>query len=462
MYAWVTNHGKSGGAGRALMHRSFHVNGLPRLIVLCRLFGHRPVVEGYGPTPPGTHAARWVACNRCGVRPYPQGDLDPSEWSVGQRYDGPFVAPSTALDPATIKRAGELVRTGERAPGPWPKTPTGDVSAEVVVGRTFGVFAISLKIGSGGSDNKVAVHLRVWPFGALYLSFGEFGAWWQRRLNPTGYESREIELSVGEWAIRWELWAQRNSGSRTDPWWMHGRISLDLVQLALGPKRYSYEDVDEPREVKVRMPHGDDHAVILQLQRQTLGRPRGRKKQSWTVDWGSAKGIPVRGADHGVCGSAVPMSEQAAEEGNWPAVAAARIAERLTEDRRRYGYAPTLPRWDPLVPPVEITEGLDGVIKFGMERWVGRAEWAAPEAQEALRSRWLDELLRAAVAEGVIPMGSPHLKVAYLHVRNDFVADPDGGPHLEQATGGGAWDAACVRVWVQAQRREVAAQGREA
>lgn len=338
MYAWVTNHGKSGGADRALMHRSFNVHGLPRLIVLCRIFGHKPVVNGYGPTPPGTHAARWVSCNRCGVRPDPQGSLDHNVWNVGQRYDGPFVEPSEKLDRATLERAVELIKAGERAPGPWPKKPTGDVSAELVVGQTIGVFAIGLKVGNGGSDNKVAAHLQVWPFGALYLSFGEFGAWWQRRLNPTGYESREIELSVGDRAIRWELWAQRNAWSRTDPWWMHGRISLDLVQLALGPKRYSYEDVDEPRETTVRMPHGDDHLVTLQLQRQTFGRPRGRKKRTWIVAWGTDRGIPTRGADHGVFGSSVEVPDQAADEGNWGEVAAARIALRLTEERRRYGW----------------------------------------------------------------------------------------------------------------------------
>ncbi|GIH26055.1 hypothetical protein Aph01nite_43650 [Acrocarpospora phusangensis] len=340
MYAWVTNHGKHGGAAKAWMHRSFYLHGLPRSVLWCRIFGHRPVVDGYGPVRPGLHAARWVCCDRCGVRPDPQGNLDESVWSLGQRYDGPFVEPSGQLDRATVERVAELICTGERKPGPWPKKPTGDVSAELVVGRTFRAFSVELKIGNAGSENKVAAHLQIWPFGALYLSFGSFGTWLQRRLNPVGYDSRGIELSAGEWRISWKLWAKRNEWSRDDPKWMQGSISLDLIEHIYGPKRYNYENVGEPQQITVRMPHGDDHEATVQLQRQTLGRRRGRKRYAWVVDWTAEGGIPTRpGEDRGgVWSSAVEVPDAAVEDGGWPMVAAACIASALTADRVRRGY----------------------------------------------------------------------------------------------------------------------------
>jgi len=72
-----------------LLNRGYFLTGLPRLILLCRLLGHRPVVDGttgYRDRP----GHRWVCCDRCGVRPDPQGQLDPDRWNIGDRYTGPF------------------------------------------------------------------------------------------------------------------------------------------------------------------------------------------------------------------------------------------------------------------------------------------------------------------------------------------------------------------------------------
>ncbi|MET7329651.1 hypothetical protein [Nonomuraea sp. NPDC005650] len=92
--------------------------------------------------------------------------------------------------------------------------------------------------------------------------------------------SRVLNLSIGEWEIRWQCRAGEGEWSRDDPWWMHGRISLDLLRVLFGPRRYSYETVDGPVLGWVEMPEGDTHQVQQTLQRQRLGRPR-LKRAKW-------------------------------------------------------------------------------------------------------------------------------------------------------------------------------------
>ncbi len=73
-----------------LLDRGHFIHDLPRLIPVCRLFGHRPVVDGtqgIGTSKP----SRWVCCDRCGIRADPQGDLNPAEYGIGDRYSGPRI-----------------------------------------------------------------------------------------------------------------------------------------------------------------------------------------------------------------------------------------------------------------------------------------------------------------------------------------------------------------------------------
>jgi hypothetical protein len=145
----------------------------------------------------------------------------------------------------------------------------------------------------------------------------------------------------GEWAIRWQLWAREHEWSRDDPWWMHGSISLDLVEKLFGPKRYSYETVDGPVLGWVAMPEGDTHQVQLTLQRQRLGRPRlKRAKWSWVVKWDAPNGgIPTKPHNSNrVTGSAVTVPDEAVDTRSWDVLACALIARKLGEDRARYGY----------------------------------------------------------------------------------------------------------------------------
>jgi len=325
------------------VHRGFWLHDVPRLMLWCRIFGHRPVVDGVGPAGPGLRASRWVVCDRCGVRPDPQGSLGPDGWQVGQRYDGPY-AGAEMNDPlmrALLGPGNTVIKGGMHLPGRWPAKPTGTLGGELVLGKTFGVFAAEVEVGCAGSEHTLAGHVRVWPFGALYLNSERHGAWLQRRFNSTGYDDRVINLSVDGWAIRWQIWAKADFWSRSDPWWMHGRVSLDLVEKVFGRKRFSYEDVGEPRTSMVELADDETHEVTLQLQRQRLGRPRleRRARYAWIVEWTavSKDGIPT-GAGRGTYSASVEVSEAAVSGGTWDIRACEAVAERIAQDRARYGY----------------------------------------------------------------------------------------------------------------------------
>ncbi|WP_424533656.1 hypothetical protein ACOZ38_25305 [Sphaerisporangium viridialbum] len=346
----TTDHDKQDGHRKGvLMHRGFWVHEVPRLILWCRIRGHRPVVDGFGvPGEHNGHVARWVCCDRCGVRPDPQGSLDPNEYQVGQPYDGPYVPVTRIIAADMIVEMLGLKGRPEHAddagkPGPWPGKPTGTLGAEVVVGRTFGVFSAEVTVGSAGSEHVLSGHLRMWPFGAFYWHTEGFGAWLQRRLIPTGYDSREIQVSIGDWAVRWSLWAREGHWSRSDPRWMSGRVSLDLVEKLLGPKRYSYEEVGDPRMGLVAMPEGDSHWVRLKLKRVRLGRPRRRRAEmSWSVEWDSREGIPYRRSWKGdaTISASVEVSGDAVEQDRWVEDACAAIAAAMSKQRTRYGWRP--------------------------------------------------------------------------------------------------------------------------
>ncbi|GAA1281420.1 hypothetical protein [Saccharothrix xinjiangensis] len=324
-----------------LFNRSFWLNRVPRLMLLCRLLGHVPVVNG--------HSSRWVCCDRCGVRPNPQGSLDPARWSIGQPYNNEFTAePPEWLTQPTRSRLGEPgpVFPEHYPPGPWPERPTGTVGGQLVLGKTFGVFSVQVTIGSAGSEHTLAGHVSINPLGALYLHTEGFGTWVQRRLIPTGYDDRVIGLSVHDGRVRWSLWEREGHWSSEQPKWWEGSFRCDPRDLLLGPLKWERENIGGPVPVVVRMPYSDEdtYKVELQLQQAQRRRKRGRPGEpEWWVDWRSKKGIPVRRHDwkgNEVLGSTVRVTRQDVTSGLWPMVAAAKIAEHMMESRVHHGYTP--------------------------------------------------------------------------------------------------------------------------
>lgn len=370
-HRFAVNYGKRDGRPRGqLVNVGFFLHQVPRLMPWCRLFGHKPVVDGTGEyhtaVPSGERYGnpyRWVVCDRCGVRGDPQGHLDPAVYAIGDRYLGPFV-PGRPVKGFTAKLAERDTERGFTAPGPIPRnggTPDngdgarGALGGQLIVGRTgIGGWSWELKVGNAGSEHTLAASMYLGPFGCLHLHTERHGTWLQRRLNPVGYESRLIGQQFRDGRLAWLLWSRRDSGSRygrdREPWWRNGEISFRILDGLFGPVRYSYEDVGEPVGRLVRMPEGDDYLVTLQLQRQTRGRRRGPfpRTRTWTVNWNAAgKGIPTKGPDRGrIYGSGVEVSDAAVKAGTWPSEAVCGIATRMVRDRTRYG-------WEPL-GPVEV------------------------------------------------------------------------------------------------------------
>lgn len=322
LHAFSTDYLKQDGPKPGmLVHRAFHAMYVPRLVLVCRALGHRPVVDGTADYANGLgyerRGHRWVCCDRCGLRTRPQGSLDPERWDIGDAYDG------------------EL-------PGPWPPA-TGGLGAEVIVGRNIPGASISLSVGSAGDENTLAAHVRLSPIGAFYVHTESFGTWIQRRLNPTGYDTRVIEAGIGDGRAWWRLWAKQGEHHMDTPRWRDGSVAVDPRDRLLGELRYSRDLVGDPITAVVRMPEGDDHEVVLQLQRVRRGRKRGAGKLSWTADWKSEKGIPFRHDSwkgNEVMGSGTEVSAASVEHGRWIAEACAAIAVHVSEMRTRYRWRP--------------------------------------------------------------------------------------------------------------------------
>lgn len=302
---------------RGLVNRGFWFY-LPRPLILCRLFGHKPVIDGTERL--GAHpGARWVCCYRCGVRPDPQGELDPRHWSVGDKIV-----------------LGEPIDGVIRQPGTWPAGEQCTIGGQIVIGHASAL-GFSVKVGCAGSEHTLAAHASVPVLGALYLHTERFGTWLQRRLVPDGYESRVIEAEIWDRRLSWKLWAFRDSSSRQG--WRSGTVRVGPLDIIRGEKRYGYEDHGEPVIITVTMPEGDSYPVTMQLQRQGHGRPNGRKKLSWSVHCSHDAGIPHRNDwKDGMCGWAVKVSDTAVEDGWWPQQAAAATVVKITGLRGRYGW----------------------------------------------------------------------------------------------------------------------------
>jgi hypothetical protein len=343
MHCFTIDRAKDRPDPRVLLHRSYYAHGLPRIIALCRLFGHKPIVDGYDSKygPEERRRARWVACDRCGVRPDPQGCLDPDQWQLGQPYTGPL---STArrLSPVVIKQLARkgVSPTTSSQPGPWPADPTGSLGAELIIGRSHSLGA-DIKVGNSGSENVLAAHIGLGPLGALYVHTEGFGQWVQRRLNPTGYESREIGLDLMHGRLYWKLWDRRNEHRADDPKWMRGSIVIDPRHHLLGPAKNRKVSETDRVPVTVYMPEGDTHQVTVHLEQWERRRTRGRATTYWMAQWDCKEGIPVR--NHAWKGDETfsctwQIEGVTPDNARWPYVLASTAAEQCSRDRARYGY----------------------------------------------------------------------------------------------------------------------------
>lgn len=342
MHRFTVDYSKDRPDPRVLINRGLFAHGLPRLILLCRTLGHQPIVDGYnsqyGPEEQSRH--RWVVCGRCGIRPEPQGDLDPDEWDLGQAYTG-ALSPAKPV-PDTV--AKQLARRGIKPPrgplpGAWPANPTSAVGAQVILGRANFVSA-GFKVGSCTSEQCLAANISLGPVGAIYVHTEDHGRFIQRLLNGNpnlSTESREIGVSFWHGRLEWKLWAKRDSSSRDDPWWMRGSVHVDPRHYLLGKHTCDVTKLSEKTTATVPMPDGTTYEIQLRLERWVFGRLRGKKTTRYDVQWDCRQGIPVR-FDRDIHGATVTVSEDGVENGQWVQEAVSAVAASCSRDRARYNY----------------------------------------------------------------------------------------------------------------------------
>lgn len=341
MHRFTVDYSKDRPDRRVLLNRGYFAHGIPRLIPVCRIFGHRPVVDGYDAQYGDKDRARWVICDRCGVRPDPQGHLDPDQWNLGQDYTGPF-NPTQPLSPTVRKQLSRCGHdAGIRLPGAWPAKPTSALGCQLIIGRTYG-FSADFKVGSPTSEQCLAAHISLGPIGALYVHTEDHGSFIQRLLNNTKWESRETGLRLGNGRLEWRIWAPRDHSSKTDPWWMRGAVHIDPRHYLFGRRVCTIDKMSDKVPATVHLADGTEHEVTLRLERFVYGRKRRRKTTDWRADWTTVthEGIAIR-FDRHVQGATVTVSAQGASNGQWEQEACEAIAAWVAERRAANDYQPT-------------------------------------------------------------------------------------------------------------------------
>lgn len=309
-----------------LVDVGFWLSDLPRLTWRCWVWGHKAVVDG---TNLGRRHTRWVACDRCGLRPDPQGNLN-SALDIGQPYTDYQSAIKVALG------------VGLHPPGPWPRGK-GEVGGQIILGDPSATdIGFGFTVGCAGSDSDLAGHISLGWLGALHWHTEGFGRWLQRRLVSAGYENRVTGLHISEGHLRWEIWARDNSGNRaSDPWWRRGYKSIDPRTWIWGQSRYWSYSLMKPVASVLSLPE-EDYAVNLQLKRYAHGRPRSTTRAyHYTVEVKVVgEGIPTERGDHGRTTAFNVRVPDASD--TWEESALRAALARIASERADNNYFPTV------------------------------------------------------------------------------------------------------------------------
>lgn len=324
-----------------LVDVQFCILDLPRMMLWCRLLRHRPVVDGVGYGRP-----LWVCCRRCGVRGRPQGTLNPQNWRIGAAYRGVF-DPRVREGVTAAAKRGEAELPQYYPPGVIDPRPTGMLGGQLVIGGGTPVWGWRFTIGDCDGERTFAAGVWLGWLGSAHLHVGEYGLGLVRALG-LAHTARITGLQVGDGYAVWQLWAPDETGCRKRtrlPWWRSATVNIGVAGLLLGRRRHDVVDVAGGRVSRtLRMPDGD-YPVLLQLQEETVSRPRQwwRQRRLWNVCWSTVpNSIPVkRATTAAVSGSGVKVPHRSVCQGTWAAEAVAAITAQVTAMR-------TVNGWDPL------------------------------------------------------------------------------------------------------------------
>lgn len=206
--------------------------------------------------------------------------------------------------------------------------------AQIVVRRPRAEFSLRFHVGNRGSETPWDGHVTVLGNGIYWgHSRGRRLAQWLTR-----GEGRDVSLSMHGERVYWRLWADPNERKRT-PRWRDSSVLINPLDRILGPKRWSYEDLDWAL-VTIDL-DGTKYPVRLTLQKSRLQRARGRVlREHFSVDWNAPRGIPTEpdswkgGRTYGSGFSIVPRGY----DGDWVRQATWHLTGWVCQERARRGF----------------------------------------------------------------------------------------------------------------------------
>lgn len=199
--------------------------------------------------------------------------------------------------------------------------------------------AAKLHVGSKHSETPIDAHVILLGAGAYFnTSIGGSLA----QLLTRG-KSKDLEVVWHGSRLWWKLWT-RGDGNHVVgqyPYWREGSTVVNVLDRILGRRRYRYTDVDKV-ETTITLPEAV-YPVTFKLQRCSYGRERGRRIESWNVDWSCYPGIPSAPDRDGwkdgrVQGSGFTIPTDEA----WLYRALHGLAAWVNTERMRTGYTPEL------------------------------------------------------------------------------------------------------------------------
>ena len=212
---------------------------------------------------------------------------------------------------------------------------------ETIVKRPEARFAATFHVGNAGSETPFDGHLILFGSGIYWgVSIGRKLA---QRLTETPkhkYDGRDLGLSIFEGTLRVSAWVPRDRWERGEfVRWRNASIPVNPIEWFLGPKRYSYENV-ETADTTLDMPEGS-YPATLTLQTCTLKRTKGGRvlKREIVADVNVKGGVPTE-PDSWKGGSTYGFGVAVSDRRAWVRSAKQAAEGWVSQQRARRGFDP--------------------------------------------------------------------------------------------------------------------------